>query len=152
MSKNVLKENAAAFALYLGLTLAVFWPCLSSFSTALIGPPEDNMQFYWFLWNGHRTLATGGGSFLHTNLMYYPEGASLLYANYYYYGVFLTLVLKPLMSLAAVFNFLVMHSFVLAAFFAFILIRYLSGDFWASLAGGLIFGFNPSHFAHSLHH
>ena len=146
------REGLWAAGLYAVLTIVFFYPILRSFSTALIGPPEDNRQFYWFLWHGTEALNGARAGFLHTNLIYYPEGVSLLYANYYYYGVGLACLLVKLFSLPAVFNLLILHTFFFSALAAFWLVRYLSGDFKAGLVGGFLFAFSPWHFAHALHH
>lgn len=149
---RVFRELLIATACFISVTLLYFWPILPKFASALVGPPEDNLQFYWFLWYGKRALLDPNLSFLHSKLIFYPEGANLLFANYFYYGVFLSLGLGVFMSLPAVFNFLVLHTFVLAGIGTFLLVRELTDDFKASLMAGFIFAFNPSHFAHSLHH
>jgi hypothetical protein len=145
-------ENLWAVFFYGAAALFFFWPALRFFSTSLIGPAEDNMFFYWALWHGSESFANPTFSFMHTQLIYYPEGISLLFCNYYYYGLPITFFLRFLFTLPLIHNLLIFHTFVVAGFGAFYLIRYLTADFKASLLGGFVFAFNPSHFAHSLHH
>ncbi|MEI6613707.1 MAG: hypothetical protein WCL37_02305 [Chrysiogenales bacterium] len=121
-------------------------------STSLIGPAEDNMFFYWALWHGSESFSNPAFSFMHTQLIYYPEGISLLFCNYYYYGIAITIFLRIFFTLPLIHNLLIFHTFVVAGLGAFCLIRYLTADFKVSLLGGFVFAFNPSHFAHSLHH
>ena len=83
------REWGAVSVLYSVLALCFFYPTLHSFSTALIGPPEDNMQFYWFIWYGSQALLDPSLPFLRSPFLFYPEGFNLLFANYYYYGIFL---------------------------------------------------------------
>jgi hypothetical protein len=147
-----LKENLWAVFFYSAAALLFFWPALRFFSTNLIGPAEDNMFFYWALWHGSESILNPAFSFMHTHLIYFPEGISLYFCNYYYYGVFITFFLRVFFSLPLIHNLLIFHTYVVAGLGAFYLIRYLTGDYKASLLGGFVFAFNPSHFAHSLHH
>ncbi len=89
---------------------------------------------------------------MHTHHLFYPEGISLFFANYYYYGILFTLFLRDFLGLPLIYNLLVMHTFIVAGLGAFWLVHELTGDFKVSLLGGFIFSFNPSHFAHALHH
>jgi hypothetical protein len=145
-------ENLWAVFFYGAATLLFFMPALRFFSTSLIGPAEDNMFFYWALWHGSESFLNPAFSFMHTHLIYYPEGVGLYFCNYYYYGVAITILLRAFFTLPLIYNLLIFHTFVVAGLGAFCLIRYLTGDFKASLLGGFIFAFNPSHFAHALHH
>ena len=147
-----LREILIAGLFYAAVTALYFWPVLTNLAHAIIGPAEDNMQFYWFLWYGKKALLNHSLHFLSTNYIFYPEGTSLLFANYFYYGVFLSLGIGLFLNLATVFNYLVLHSFVLAGIGTFILVRELTDDFKAALVAGTIFAFNPSHMGHSLHH
>ena len=151
-SHPLLKENLWATFFYFAAALLFFWPALRFFSTSLIGPAEDNMFFYWALWHGSESFSNPAFSLMHTQLIYYPQGISLLFCNYCYYGIALTVFLRAFFTLPLIHNLLIFHTFVLAGFGAFCIIRYLTDDFKASLLGGFVFAFNPSHFAHSLHH
>jgi hypothetical protein len=145
-------ENLWAVFFYGAAALLFFWPALRFFSTSLIGPAEDNMFFYWALWHGSESVLNPAFSLMHTHLIYYPEGIGLYFCNYYYYGVFITFFLRAFFTLPLIHNLLIFHTFVIGGIGAFFLIRYLTTDFKASLLGGFVFAFNPSHFAHSLHH
>ena len=89
---------------------------------------------------------------MHTTQIFYPEGISLFFSNYYYYGVFLALFLRNLLPLPLIYNLLVLHTFVVGGVGAFCLAYYLCGDFKGSLLAGFIFAFSPAHFARSLQH
>jgi hypothetical protein len=145
-------ENLWAVLFYAAATLLFFLPALRSLATSLIGPPEDNMFFYWALWHGSESFLNPAFSFMHTHLIYFPEGIGLYFCNYYYYGLPIVFLLRLVFSLPLVHNLLILHTFVIGGLGAFLLIRYLGVDFKASLLGGFVFAFNPSHFAHALHH
>ena len=146
------KQWTIAFVFYLAASLVYFLPSLGMFGDHLIGPPEDNMFILWSLWYGASSWWHAGAGFLHTHQIFYPEGISLFFCNYYFWGVFLAFFLKLLFAMPLVYNLLVVHTFVLAGLGACFLIHELTGDFKAALVGGFVFAFNPSHWAHSLHH
>lgn len=146
------KHVFLAAAFYSALTLLYFYPSLKSLPNSLIGPPEDNMFMLWSLWYGTESLLRHSFPFMHTHHLFYPEGISLFFSNYCYYGVGVALFLRGFLSLPLIYNLLVLHTFVLAGVGAFCLIHTLTGDLKVSLVGGFIYAFNPSHFAHSLHH
>ncbi len=141
-----------AAVLFTAATALFFFPTLSTFSSAIIGPPEDNTQFYYFLWYGTAALENPAWDFMYTKMMYAPEGATLYLANYFYYGIGAAWLLKSVLSMVQIYNLLVLSSFVLSGLFATLLIRYLTGYASLSLLGGFIYAFNPSHIGHALHH
>lgn len=101
----------------------------------------DEGIFIWaFAWWPHALLH--GVNPFQSNIIYAPEGfdialgalvpgAALLFSP-------VTAVAGPLFS----YNLAMLLSPVLAAFFAFLLCRRLTGQFWPSLVGGWLFGFS----------
>ena len=59
-------------------------------------------------------------------------------------GLPITIAFGPIVS----YNVLMLASPALAAFFAFLLCRYITGNFVASLFGGYVFGFSPYFLGH----
>ncbi len=112
---------------------------------------SDPSIFMWSLaWWPH-ALLHGWNPFF-TNAVFVPDrvdlggvtavpGAALVMAP-------LTLLAGPIVS----YNVLMLASPVLAAFFAFLLCRYISGNFAASLVGGYLFGFSAYMFGQLLGH
>lgn len=150
---NVFKHDLAiAFLSYTVLTLMFFYPCLGQLSSCLIGPAEDNMQHFWDLWWMQQAASHQGVTLHYTNHVFYPEGTSLLFHTFSFYNIFLSLALNRIFSLVLTYNLLILSTFPIAGIGAFLLVRYLTRDSWAALAGGFIFAFNHFHFAHALHH
>ena len=144
-------EIVVAAAAYIVLTSVAFWPYLGSFSTAIIGPPEDNLVFFWNLhWFSHSLGSDAGFSF--TNLIFYPEGVDLAYHSLSWYNLALSVPLRSLFGPVATYNLLILHSFVLSGIGAFLLIRDLIDSMPAALVGGYVFAFSASHVAQALHH
>lgn len=145
-------ELAVVAILYLALTLLCFFPCLKTFSGALIGPPEDNQLYFWDLWWFTNSLASPELQLAYSHFIFYPEGSSLAFNSFPFFNLFLGWLIQPVVGPVAAYNLLILFSFVLAGLGMFLLLRYLVGDFLASFVGGFVFAFNPSHFGHSLHH
>jgi hypothetical protein len=143
-------EVTGALLVYALLTIAFFYPILPHITSHLIGPPEDNMASLWRMWLTHQALL-GKLDFLYTTRIFYPEGASLLFALCPYSQLF-ALPAGGSQFLVTVYNLLLLSTFALSGIGAFLLIRHFTSDTAAALLGGFVFAFNPSHFAHSLHH
>ena len=110
------------------------------------------MWYLWSQWWTQKAITEPGISLTFSNYVYYPEGNTLLYNDYSPYNRALAFLLWPIFNPVVIYNLLILHTFILSGIGAFLLIRYLSGNLYASLIGGFIFAFNPAHFAHSLHH
>ncbi len=149
---NGLKMAIVALLVYTGCTLLFFYPSLKNFSGTLIGPPEDNLQSFWGFWWAYEAIFHHAGTLSYTNMLYYPEGTSLLYHSLTFYNLWLTFLLRQFMSIIAAYNLLMLSTFVLSGLGAFMLIRYLTRSNWLALVGGFIFAFNPWHLVRSLHH
>lgn len=152
-SSRVIKYDLIIAALaYSFLTVVYFAPGLRFISTALIGPPEDNMKYFWNMWWGYKSLIDQSGSLTYSNYIFYPEGSSLLYNDYSWYNLFVSLGLSHVLNPVAAYNLTILHTFIVAGIGAFLLTKYLTQNSFAAVIAGFIYGFNPSHFAHSLHH
>ena len=138
---------------YAALTALFFWQVLPHLSSALLGPPEDNLQDFWNSWyaaKGH------GDAFFFTHLIRAPEGAALYYHSFAYPQIFAVWALSrflgtSLSTLTLLQNLTTLASFPLAGVGAFYLCRYLRADLLGAAAGGFIFAFNPWHVAQAMH-
>lgn len=141
------------------LTVLLFWPWLAQLSSALIGPPEDNMQDFWNSW--HAAQAQGWKDFLFTRQIRFPEGTPLAYHSFAWPQIAAVAMLSRLLgadfaTILALHNLTLLASFPLGAAAMFYLARHLLGDvpgrdIGASVAG-FIFAFNPWHVAQVMHH
>jgi len=145
-------DTVIAFAVYCLLTVVISYPILGSFSSTLIGPPEDNLQFYWNYWWMTENVMNGTGSLMFTNYLFFPEGAQLYYHSWTFYNLAISVVLSQFMNLHAVSNLIALHSFPVAGIGAFLLVRYLTRNSYIALIGGFMFAFCPYHSTRLLHH
>jgi len=141
-----------ALAGYTLLTLLLTDPIASRLFTEVPGG-GDAWQHIWNLWWVRESLLDLHTNPYHTDLLYYPQGVNL-----YFHTLVLTagLVGIPLQllgfNLIATYNLVILSSFVLAGYGAFLLCHYLTANPWASFVGGLVFTFSPYHFAHVYGH
>ncbi|HZQ39420.1 MAG TPA: hypothetical protein VFA87_01455 [Rhizomicrobium sp.] len=139
------------------LTVLFFRPWLAQLSSALIGPPEDNMQDFWNSW--HVAHAQSFHELFFTDTIRFPEGTSLAYHSFAWPQVFVVALLARLFgdgfaALLTLQNLTLLASFPLAATAMFYLARHLLGegrDIGAAIAG-FVFAFNPWHVAQVMHH
>jgi hypothetical protein len=141
-------------ALYSLATAIFFWPWIRHVHSALIGPPEDNMQDFW---STYYVAVTRDQTFFFTNLLRFPEGTPLHYHAFAYPKVFAIAALSrvvgtDLPTLVTLQNLSLLASFPIAAVGAFYLVRHLTGHVAGALLGGFVFAFNPSHIEQVMHH
>ncbi len=145
--------------LYTGCTLLFFYPLFARFTTALIGPPEDNMQDLWNTWYSQVALASDPQLLFRTRMLYFPEGSTLVYHSFAYPNVAAIFLLRALFGLSldpgvlvGLHNLMLLLAFPLAALGAFVLTWQFTKQFPTALVGGYLFAFSPFHFAQTLHH
>ena len=150
-----LLEAGLLFLLFTAVTALFFRSWLPQLSSALIGPPEDNMQDFWNTW--YAALAADPGHFLFTTFIRFPEGTPLAYHSFAYPQVFVVaLIVRGLHlgvdSLVLLQNLTLLASFPVAAVGAYYLVRHFVDRTTGALVGAFLFAFNPSHVEHVMHH
>ncbi|HUP62791.1 MAG TPA: hypothetical protein VNA69_20490 [Thermoanaerobaculia bacterium] len=147
--KRVARE-AAVFAFYLALAIAMTWPLARQLSTALsdLGDPILNA---WILdWAGH--ALTHALLDLYDTPIYYPGRYSLAYSENLI-GIALAVLPFHLAGLSpiTVYNIAMLLGFALSGYGAFVLARLITGSAAASLVAGVVFAFVPYKFDHLSH-
>jgi hypothetical protein len=143
------------FLLVTAATAVCFWEWMPYLDSALIGPPEDNLQDFWNTWYG--AFAHDPSHFFYTDLMRFPEGTPLIYHSFAYPQVFAVALISKVFGLSTSSlilqqNLSLLISFPLAGIGAFYLVRHFIGNTGGALLGGFVFAFNPSHVEHVMHH
>lgn len=148
-------ECLTVFLLFALITIFFFGPALPHLTQSLIGPPEDNLNDFWNSW--YAAVAADHAHFFETNLVRYPDGTPLFFHDFAYPVLFVLVLLAQALgtthgSLVFLQNLMILISFPLSGTAAFYLVRHFTHHTAASIVGGFVFAFNPSHFAHALHH
>ncbi len=138
-------------AIYLVITLILFWPLTLNLTTTVVNGSGDVFQTMWNLWWVNYSLFVLHTSPYYTNLLYYPVGASLA-----------TQTLTPIagiisapfqfVSLPFAYNIIFFLDFALAGLFMYLLADHITNNKYAAFLAGLIFAFSPMHVAQSYGH
>ena len=144
-------STGGAFVIYAAASLAFFGRPLRYGDVEYIGKSYDPQLFIWSLeWWPHAIL-NGENPFV-THAMWPVTGVNLAWVTAVpllaILAAPLTLTLGPVIS----YNLLAVALPALAATSAFVLCRYLTGSWWASLAGGYLFGFSAYVLGHTMGH
>ena len=152
--RELLRQHRHFVVVVTLLTLATTFPTIIYvFKTDVFWLPTthwDVFIHFWDAWYGKQIL-TGQADRLFTNLMFYPEGASLNSHQYALPNIVAVIIFDIFLPLSNAFNLawlLIIFSCALAAY-AYLL--WLFQDKWIALFGAAIFAFSP-HVASEPHH
>ncbi|HTF33087.1 MAG TPA: hypothetical protein VK714_05220 [Myxococcota bacterium] len=150
-----LARGLGVFLLFAAATAILFWQWMPHLHSALIGPPEDNLNDFWNTW--YVAFAQNANHFFYTDLLRFPEGTPLTYQSFAYPQVFAIALISKIFGLGPASlilqqNLGLLISFPLAGTGAFYLVRHFAAHTGGALVGGFVFAFNPSHVEHVMHH
>lgn len=135
-------EHAGALLVYLVLSMALTWPLVRDFSTAILGLDETRHNL-WILWHVKQALL-GHEPLFYTSLLYYPLGISLLTHSSGPVPGLLALPFWP-WGPAAVYNGVILVSFSLTGYLMYLFARSLNFGCGVSLFAGTMFLAAPVH-------
>jgi len=146
---------------YFLLTLLLTWPLARHLGDAIPGDSFDGWQNFWNLWWVKVALLEQHTSPYFTDLLYHPTGVSLWFQTL---NIFNGIVFLPVQLAGGLFwayNGVVLLSFTVAGFGAYLLgldvlrragARPGAGLSMAAFLTGAVYTFSPFHFAHLLGH
>ncbi|HYP20509.1 MAG TPA: hypothetical protein VEY08_10575 [Chloroflexia bacterium] len=143
--------HLGALLAHLGLSIVFTWPLVLNFlpgsGTLVPGVMlEDRDQNLWNLWWVRRALFEGHNPFV-TDLIWYPTPVSLYYHTLNIFNGLLAVPLLSVFSLTTTYNIIVLFSFVMGGYGAYLLVHYLCGNRWAALVGSVVFAYSAYHVA-----
>jgi len=166
--------------IYLLLTLALTFPLVTHFASAIPGDGFDGWQNYWNLWWMKLSLVDQHRLPFTTNILYHPTGVDLYFHTLNPLNGLLTLPVQLSFGLLPAYNVVVLVSFALGGYGAYLLALQVlrqqakcrdqdagaavpeGGGYEGSpsaltlhlpaFVAGLIYTFAPFHFAHLLGH
>jgi len=143
--------HLGALVAHVGLSIFFTWPLALNLlpwsETMLPGVMlEDRDQNLWNLWWVRHALLEGRNPFV-TDFIWYPTGVSLYYHTLNVFNGLLAIPLLSVFSLPLTYNIIVMFSFVVGGYGAFLLAHYVCGNRWAALAGSVVFAYSAYHIA-----
>ncbi len=157
---TIKKRSSLILTLYALLTAIFTFPTITRFTTAIPGDGFDGWQNYWNQWWIKEALLNRHSGFFFTDLLYPPDGVSLLFQTLNYFNGLWSLPIQLNFGLTAAYNAVVFFHFALAGFGVYLLARYTLARLGftdrratvAAFIGGGIFTFSPFHMAHLLGH
>lgn len=107
---------------------------------------EDRDQNLWNLWWVRHALFEARNPFV-TDMIWYPTPVSLYYHTLNVFNGLLAVPLLSIFSLTTTYNIIVLFSFVVAGYGAYLLVHYLCANRWAALVGSVVFAYSAFHIA-----
>jgi hypothetical protein len=135
---------------YALLSLLMLAPASCHMTQEFLGDGTDGPQNVWNMWWFRTALFEQHTNPYYTNLLYYPEGTTLLFQTMNPFNCLISLPLQPFFNARLVYNLIVLFSFTLAALGMYSLAYYLLRSKSAAFLAGLIFTFCPYHLAHTI--
>jgi hypothetical protein len=136
------RRALAAFAIYLALSLFFFGRGLiGHFSTWYLGRGPDPAQSIWFLNWWAYAIKHRANPFL-TKFLFAPAGANLAWATTFPLAALAALPITYSFGPVAAYNILCLLAPALAGWAAFVLCRWITHEYWPSVAAGWVFGFS----------
>lgn len=133
-----LKETGATLVFYTLLAIVFTWPAMQRLNTHLIGRTSDSMVHYWNGWWVGQALAQGQSPFF-SQLLNFPDGASLVTHNFAWTNIAAWLLLSPVAGGVAAYNLIIILFLVICGLSLFWLFLELTGDFLPALLAGTIY-------------
>jgi hypothetical protein len=143
--------HLGALLAHLALSLLFTWPLalnlLPGAGTLIPGVMiEDRDQNLWNLWWVREAVLQGRNPFV-TDMIWYPTGVTLYYHTLNAFNGLLAIPLLTFFPLTTTYNLIILFSFVMGGYGAFLLVHYLCGNRWAALVGSVVFAYSAYHIA-----
>ncbi|WP_174591663.1 hypothetical protein [Methanocella conradii] len=137
--------------LYTILTIIFSYPLVSEMTTYIqgVGDAWHDLSMFWY---AKKAIVDKDPlvNLTYNNYIYYPYGAPNV--PEFPFATLLSVPLQLLLGLAATYNILWLMSFIISAFGAYLLVKYLTHNEYAAIFSGIVFSFSPYHFAHGFGH
>ncbi|AGC47174.1 hypothetical protein MYSTI_05899 [Myxococcus stipitatus DSM 14675] len=142
------------------LSVVHTWPLVPKLHTHLVTGREDVLASVWQTWWSHQALWVEPQNPFFAPGLHWPLGAELYWHTPAFAKSMWGAVLVPFMSPEAAYNLLILSTFVLTGYTAWLLMRYLLERAGvapvlaavAALAGASVFDFSRYHLAHATTH
>ena len=137
-------RNHLHFIVIVGiLTAAVTWPTVwRVFDTSVFWLPTVNADVWMKFWDAwyFKSLIAGQADFYFTDLLFYPDGLSLVYHNFNVPHMVVFGGLQAIMPASNAFSLTYLLIIFSTALSAYVYLCYLLKDKWVSLFGSVILG------------
>ena len=149
---TLVSKGLIPLVFYLVCFCLLTFPLILHFNTHFFTDVGDGFTNIWNIWWINQAVTDLNQSPWFTSYLHFPQGTSLLAHTLKPFNGFMCIGLLPFMSLTQAFNFMILFSFIIGGWTAFLLAFHLSRSYWGSLLAGFIFTFSSYHFAHAEGH
>jgi hypothetical protein len=151
-AKKLLRGKPALLALigYALLTPLMTLPVATRLTTDLVGWGNDPYVHFWNNWWVGQALERGISPY-YTDMLFHPDGASMLYHNFGWLNIAGSLVLKPLLGSVGAYNIVFLANITLCGLAMYHLASYVLRHRMAAFVAGLVHAFWPYRMHHSAH-
>ncbi|MCJ7832828.1 MAG: hypothetical protein MUQ20_00390, partial [Deltaproteobacteria bacterium] len=136
---------------FFSLTFIMTYPLGLEMGSA-INDTEDSLLNTWILsWDVNQIKTFNFSHFFDANF-FFPHKKVLAYSEHLFSLSLIALPVKLLFNNPILaYNFTLLFAFFMCGFGMYLLAYHVTGDHWASFAGGIIYAFAPYKFAHLCH-
>ena len=126
------------------LIIMTFPTILYVFNTDVFWVPVNSGDVWITFWNAwyFKSLVAGQADFYFTNLLFYPDGLSLVYHNFTVPHMIVLAALQLVMPASNAFNVTYLLVIVSVTVAPYVYLNFLFKDKWVGLFGAIIFGFS----------
>jgi hypothetical protein len=146
------REYLVVLGLYLALTLLLTCPLILQFNTHVPGDGSDDPALVWNLWWVKYAVVDLQSNPLLCDYMFYPLGIDLTFYTLTLLNGFSAVPLLPLFGLVTTSNLIFFGTFVLSAYGAYLLVKYLlpkEAHPAVPFLAGLIYAFSSNRFIYA---
>jgi hypothetical protein len=147
MSANRYLPSGLALLGYVVLAVLMTWPLVPQLSTYAAGKGNDMWVFRWNDWWLRKALVEGHNPY-HTSYLFYPHGVSLLWHSFSWLNTGLWLPLQVLVGPLAAHNLIVLLTYTLSGYTAYLLAHEITNSRKAAFVAGLVYAFYPYRIIH----
>lgn len=126
------------------LVIMTFPAILYVFKTDVFWVPVNSGDVWITFWNAwyFKSLVAGHADFYFTDMLFYPDGLSLVYHNFTVPHMVVFAALQLLMPASNAFSVTYLLTILSVTVAPYVYLNYLFKDRWLSLFGAIIFGFS----------
>jgi hypothetical protein len=144
------KRHLLPLAGYVLLTLLMTYPVVTDLTTRLVGWGNDPWVHYWNNWWVGEAIERGITPYF-TDMLFHPNGASMVFHNFAWLNIVSSLALKPFIGSVGAYNVVFLANVALCGFAMYHLANYVLGHRAAAFVAGLVHAFWPYRLHHVAH-
>ena len=143
----VLLQRVTVLGIYSALTMVMTYPLSLRLATHLFSSTNDFWIYPWNNWWFKKAL-TEGHSLYTTSYLFFPQGATLYWHGFNWFGTLIWLPLQALVGSLPAHNVTILLTYVIGAYTAYLLAYEVTRSRPAAFVAGVVYAFYPHRYAH----